>query len=221
MQAEHAANIDVKTLLDPASGAWGSVKEETISLIGTPAAMQPTPAIRETWSTKQIGTVSSVRVRTLHNGSELAFRLEWDAPNHNKNHGDNSVFPDGAAIAFPVVPNAPVMMGAPKMPLNIWFWRANDAVGEGRQVAAEGIGTSDAIKGNKDVLVNGIWADGKWTVVIARKIVVAEEAAVAQLTVGQTAQFSIAIWDGSNGERGGIKSFSGPAWLDLSLAAGS
>lgn len=221
MQVEYAANIDIKTLLDPAASIWSSVKEEKIDLMGTPAAMQPTPAIRATWAEKSIGAVSSVNVRTLHNGGELAFRLEWDAPHYNKNHGDNSVFPDGAAIAFPVVPNAPVMMGAPKMPINMWFWRANEELGESQQMFAEGIGTSDTMRKNRDVMVNSNWADGKWSVVIARKLAVAEEHAVVQLVAGEVAQFAIAIWDGSHGERGGIKSFSGFTWLDLSLAAGA
>ena len=113
------------------------------------------------------------------------------------------------------------MMGAPKMPLNIWFWRANQEGGESRQIAAEGIGTSDVLKGNRDVQVSGAWHEGKWVVVIARKLVVAEGESIAQLKTGETSQFSLAIWDGSNGERAGIKSFSGPAWLDLSLAVGS
>ncbi len=220
MQANYAANIAAEKLLDPADSAWGGVKEETISLMGTPAVMQPTAAIRETWADKKIGSVSAVKIRALHNGSDLAFRLEWDAPNHNKDHGDNSVFPDGAAIAFPLVENAPVMMGAPKMPLNIWFWRANEQGGRGRQVVAEGIGTSDALK-DEEVQVNSAWADGKWVVVIIRKLKTANSENAIQLTAGEAAQFSIAIWDGSSGERGGIKSFSGPAWLDLSLAAGS
>jgi hypothetical protein len=50
---------------------------------------------------------------------------------------------------------------------------------------------------------------------------VAQGAQVAQLKAGESAQFSLAVWDGSSGERGGIKSFSGPAWLDLSLVAGN
>jgi DMSO reductase family type II enzyme heme b subunit len=221
MQADYAASTDVATLLDPAATVWSGAKEQKVPMMGTPAAMQPTEAISNSWASKKIGAVSSVKVRALHNGSELAFRLEWDAPNHKTSHGNNSEFPDGAAIAFPVVANAPVMMGAPEMPINIWFWRANGKGGDARQIGAAGIGTSDTIKGNKDVVVNGVWANGKWSVVIARKMAVAQGAQVAQLKAGESAQFSLAVWDGSSGERGGIKSFSGPAWLDLSLVAGN
>ena len=65
MQADFAANIDVNTLLDSSASVWDSAKEEVVSMMGTPAAMQPTPAIRETWSTKNIGSVSSVKVRVM------------------------------------------------------------------------------------------------------------------------------------------------------------
>ena len=218
MEVTYNSASSIDQLLDPQASAWQQIKASSISLEGTPAAMQPTAAIRETWSDKTIGSVSNVSVQAIHNGKELAFRLEWDAPNHKVDHGDNSIFPDGAAIAFPVVENAPVMMGAPKMPINIWFWRANEN-GNGRQIDAQGIGTSDTI--NQGVVKsNGSWNNGKWSVVIARAMQVQSEEPAAQLQPGDEAKFSVAIWDGSNQERGGIKSYSGLAWLDLTLAGG-
>lgn len=215
----NAAGLD--QLLNPKSPVWQQTQATSLKLEGTPAAMQPTAAIRETWADKKIGMVEKVNVQAIHNGNELAFRLEWDAPNHNVNHGDNSVFPDGAAIAFPAAANAPVMMGAPNMPINIWFWRASDDVatagGEGRQINAEGIGTSDTIDKNI-VKTNGSWENGKWSVVISRALIVESEKPAVKLASGQNAQFSVAIWDGSNKERGGIKSYTGMMWLELTLA---
>ena len=40
MQANLAANIDLKALLDPGAAAWGSAAVETVAMMGTPAAMQ-------------------------------------------------------------------------------------------------------------------------------------------------------------------------------------
>lgn len=220
MEAKYNA-AGLGQLMDPKSPVWQQIQSTSLKLEGTPAAMQPTAAIRETWTDQKIGTVENVNVQAIHNGKELAFRLEWDAPNHNINHGDNSVFPDGAAVAFPAAPNAPVFMGAPNMPINIWFWRASDNAantgGEGRQVNAEGIGTSDTIDQNV-VKSNSSWENGKWTVVIARALTVQSDKPVAQLKAGETKQYSIAIWDGSNKERGGIKSYTGMQWLELTLA---
>lgn len=221
MQAKYVKNADIKTLLDPDNGIWSGVNVESIKLEGTPAAMQPTAAIRESWADKNIGSVEKVSVQAIHNGKELAFRLEWDAPMGNMNHGDNSVFPDGAALAFPTEANAPVMMGAPNMPINIWFWRASDEAatpgGESRQINAEGIGTSDTLD-RASVKSHGVWKSGKWSVVISRALQVQSDKAVAQLNAGSDAQVAIAIWDGSNKERGGIKSYSGLQWLNLTLA---
>ena len=222
MEVKQNSNLTLDQLLDPQSAVWQQISTSTIPLEGTPAAFQPTPAIRETWADKKIGTVSKVAVQSVHNGKEVAFRLEWDAPNRGISHGDNSVFPDGAAIAFPTVENAPVMMGAPNMPINIWFWRASDEetikAGDSRQIDAQGIGTSDTLDKNQ-VRSKSTWQDGKWTVVITRSMQVISSTDVAQLKAGDTAQYAIAIWDGSNKERGGIKSYSGMTWLDLTLTA--
>ena len=41
---------------------------------------------------------------------------------------------------------------------------------------------------------------------------------VAQLRAGETTGFSVAVWEGGNGERAGIKAFA-PDWISLALAA--
>lgn len=223
MEVKQNTSLGLDQLLDPQSSVWQQVPATTIPLEGTPAAFQPTEAIRTTWSNKEIGSVHKVAVQALHNGKEVAFRLEWDAPTRNITNGDNSIFPDGAAIAFPTVENAPVMMGAPNMPINIWFWRASEGeqannVGASRQIDAQGIGTSDTIDKNQ-VKSKSSWQNGKWTVVIARSLQVISSKPVAQLNPGQNAQYAVAIWDGSKKERGGLKSYSGMTWLNLTLTA--
>jgi complex iron-sulfur molybdoenzyme family reductase subunit gamma len=217
MQAHYLAHADAKTLLDPQSAVWNNINPENIKLEGTPLAMQPTAAIRESWGDRKIGTVDTVAVQVAHNGKELAFRLVWDAPNHKVDNGDNSTFPDGAAIAFPLTANAPVMMGAPNMPINIWFWRADDN-GDSRMINAEGIGTSDTIN-QSAVKTRAVSKSGQWLLVIQRALQ-ADNANAVTLTAGSQAQCALAIWDGSNQERGGIKSYSGLQWLNLSLLAG-
>jgi hypothetical protein len=41
---------------------------------------------------------------------------------------------------------------------------------------------------------------------------------VAQLAPGERTGFALAVWEGSNGERAGIKAFSGD-WRELRLGA--
>lgn len=220
MQVTKNTEASLDQLLDPQSPLWQKAPATTVPLQGTPAAFQPTEAIRETWGQKKIGSVSKVAVQALHNGREIAFRLQWQAPNPSRNYGDNSVFPDGAALAFPVVENAPVMMGAPEMPINLWFWRASEesATDEVRQLEARGIGTSDTVDQNQ-VKSKSEWGHGQWTVVIARALQVISSKPVAQLKPGSKANYAIAIWDGGHQERGGIKSYSGMNWLELTLKA--
>lgn len=216
MKAQLVKDVDAKTLLDVDAKLWSSVKADTLKLEGTPVGMQPTEIIRSSWKDKKIGTVGSVQVQAVHNGEALAFRLEWPLAVPTLSHGDNTAWPDGAAVAFPITPNAPlVTMGAPENGVNAWFWRA-DNNGVGRQVVAEGIGTSETLD-LEQVRAHGEYRDEKWIVTIVRALQIESAKPVAQLTAGTTVGFGVAIWDGANMERAGIKAYSGPTWLDLEL----
>ena len=48
----------------------------------------------------------------------------------------------------------------------------------------------------------------------------AAEAESIQLRVVEPFKVAFAVWEGSNGERGGIKSFS-PSWHDVTLEGGA
>lgn len=216
MKAQFVAD-DLAALLSPDAGAWSSRSSQIVSLTGTPAALQPTEAIRAKWGTRPIGAVGQVEVKALHDGAHLYFRLEWADATENRDHGDNSVFPDGAAIALPIQHEAPpalITMGMPGNGINIWFWRANEP-DRGRHLVAEGYGSSKTLD-REAVHSRGDWRDGRWRVVIARALRVEAPQAVAQLEAGQATRFGIVVWDGGRAERAGLKSFSGD-WIDLEL----
>jgi len=75
MEARLASGIGVEKLLDPDAPAWTRADEDSLSLIGTPAGLQPTAAIRNTWTNRKIGAVERVQVRAVHDGEVLAI---WD-----------------------------------------------------------------------------------------------------------------------------------------------
>ena len=216
MKVNYSAAATVEQLLNAQDAVWQQAASTTLSLHGTPAAMQPTAAIRDTWGKKPIGATTKVDVRALHNGEFLAFQLSWADANHNVNHGDNSVWPDAAAVALPLHQDAPLMtMGAPGTPMAAWYWRADDK-DLGYQVVAQGPGTSQIV--DKTVRTSAAWKDGKWTIVIARTFKSADSPNIIQLEPGQASRFGVAIWEGGHQERGGLKAFSGD-WTALDIAA--
>jgi DMSO reductase family type II enzyme heme b subunit len=216
VKVNYSAAATVEQLLNAQDAVWQQAAAASLSLQGTPAAMQPTAAIRNTWENKPIGATGKVEVKALHNGEVLAFQLSWADPNHNTNHGDNSVWPDAAAVALPLHQDAPLMtMGAQGMPMAAWYWRA-DEKDLGFQVVAQGPGTSQII--DKTVRTSGSWKDGRWTVVIARTFKSAESPNIIQLEPGKDSRFGVAIWEGGRQERGGLKAYSGD-WQALEIAA--
>jgi steroid C-25 hydroxylase gamma subunit len=220
MKVAYVSGVDAQTLLDPKGPLWEKVRGETFKLEGTPPGMQPTEMLRTKYENKPVGSVKTVEVKAVHNGEALAFHLRWAMAHAHLDNGDNTVFPDGAAVALPVVPNAPLItMGAVGMPVNAWFWRASTN-GQGREVVAEGVGSSETLDLNQ-VRGQGVYESGHWTVSIVRALQVAGQSKLAALTPGQTTGFGVAVWDGGAGERGGIKAFTGPQWLELILAARS
>ncbi|MEE9279480.1 MAG: ethylbenzene dehydrogenase-related protein [Myxococcota bacterium] len=216
MRVPHLPRQNLESVLDPDGRPWRGLRPTSLALVGTPLGLQPTDAIRATWATRKIGAVERVDVSAVHDGQLLAFRLEWSDPTENREFADDTFFPDAVAVLLPVAADAQVTtMGEPGKPVNAWYWRADED--GGRQVVAEGIGSSDTVD-RELVRARGSWKGGYWRVVIARPLRVETRAAVAQLRSGDVTGFAVAVWDGGNGERAGIKSFSGD-WQELSLDA--
>ncbi len=206
---------EAKDLLDPAASAWDGVPAETIVMGGTPLAQQPSRYIRTVWSDRPIGSVRSLAVRSAHNGKEVFFLLEWDDSTQNTDYVGRD-FPDGAGLLFPLKGEAPLTsMGSEGQPVNAWFWRA-DLEDGAKNVIASGIGTvSESEKAS--IAARAQWNEGVWRVVFARQLTVAGNQSVA-LAPGKSVKVAFAVWDGSSGERAGIKSFS-KKWRELTLEA--
>jgi DMSO reductase family type II enzyme heme b subunit len=207
--------LDSKTLLDPASPEWEKVPVETINMGGTPLASQPSRYIRTVWADKPIGTVRFLSVRAVHNGRDLLLRLEWQDESRDVDFLSRG-FPDGAAVLFPLNGDAPLAtMGSEKAPVNAWFWRADQA-DVARNVRASGIGSVEDTEKSR-IAARSQWKDGAWSVVFSRPLTVADQKGEAvQLAAGGSTKVAFAVWEGSGGERAGIKAFSNQ-WRELSL----
>lgn len=216
MRAHYVTPAALAELLQPDAAGWMAAKPETLRLAGTPLALQPTAAIQVAWAKRRIGAVDRVQVAAAHDGTRLAFHLDWPDATENREIVDTGTFVDAAAVLLPVKPNTPlVSMGAQGLPVNAWYWRADET--QGREVVAEGIGTSRTLDTTL-VAVQGLWKGGRWHVVIARALRASASEPVVQLEPGRTTGFAVAVWEGSNGERAGIKAFSGE-WRELALDA--
>jgi hypothetical protein len=80
-------------------------------------------------------STTSIRVRSISDGAELAFRLDWDDDSVNTLAG-TSEFPDGCAIQFPSQNESTVpapQMGEPGRPVEVTYWNAAwQATADGR-----------------------------------------------------------------------------------------
>lgn len=217
MEARYIPPTKLEVLLDPDSSVWGDAQPETLPLIGTPVGLQPTDLIRATWAYKKIGAISAVDVAAVHDGRTIALRLQWQDPNENREILDTDTFSDAVALLFPGTPGAPLaIMGTIGLPVNAWYWSA-DLPEQGRQVVAEGIGTTRTVD-TELTKGRGMWKEGVWKVVITRPMQIQTSEPIVQIEPGKPTQVGVAVWEGSHAERGGIKAYS-IDWRELKIEA--
>jgi len=115
--------------VSPTDASWDEIPETTYVL----QAQQIAPPIGG-------GSISKASVRAVHDGEEIAVRLEWADSSADRGVGVDT-FRDAAAIGFPVgrptVAPSP-FMGDAEHPVVIWQWAADfDADAEGKSRFSE------------------------------------------------------------------------------------
>jgi steroid C-25 hydroxylase gamma subunit len=207
MKAVCSRSTVLQEMLNPHARCWEKPLIVELDLAETPLSMQPTDAIRAQWKTRAHGVVKKLRFTAMHNGTIIGFRLDWDDPRENREILDNDQFADGAAVMLPAVADAPIiLMGQRGQPVNAWYWRADEGA-TGRNISAQGYGSTRTIDRNS-VVCSQKWHDGAWTVVITRHLRLDTKEPVAQLSPGDHMPYGVAVWEGGNQERAGIKSFT-------------
>lgn len=195
---------------DPAAARWADVETVEVELVPAPVGLQPTEHIQVMWENRPYGEVETASLRAVHDGTAIAVLLMWADPQPSSGAGES--FPDGAALAFPVAGEPELMqMGSPEAPLQFIQWKASKS--EARSVYAKGIGSS--VPGTPvGETAKGSWSSGRWAVAFTRRLAGGENS--ANLVPGAASQIGIAVWNGSNEERAGIKAVS-PDWTALNL----
>ncbi|MDF0643399.1 MAG: ethylbenzene dehydrogenase-related protein [Nitrospira sp.] len=216
----------------PEDAAWAKVSPMTLPLSGQIIT-------RPVWPEP---TARALTVRAIHNGTDLAFLLEWQ-DNTKNDRLTPGTFRDGVAIGLPLG-DAPAFfcMGQLDHYINIWHWKADWQSDIDRRAARnpdkqrEGVRTFEVIPRRvssvEDLIGGGfstlttkekqgrvqgkaLWKDGVWHVVMRRPLVSEEQENEAKLIPGRVQTVSFAVWNGENKERNGQKAVA--PWFQLSI----
>jgi DMSO reductase family type II enzyme heme b subunit len=179
--------------------------KQSFDLAAAPTGVQPGGYVPKAYLLRIQPFTKSATVEAQPSGEGWRVSLTWSCPEPVRDlRGDTDRFVDAAALLVPTVANAPwVTMGAPEMAVEAALWRADRD--ELLRIRAEGLGTVKRAAAPAEWQVEGIWRDGRWSVVwqLAGWPALAEQA-----------QFSFAIWRGAASDRGGLKSIC-PQWIPL------
>lgn len=142
-------------------------------------------------------TAKSVKVRGLHDGTNVAILLEYSDPSEDPE--------DAAAVEFMVgdskahfahgQPMAQVQGG----PVNIWYWKNKDS--KGVDMGAKGFGTLKP-HAHQNVKAKGVYQGGVWKVVFTRPLNTESLEEDTQFKLGEFASIAFAIWDGKKMDSG-------------------
>lgn len=187
-------------------------------------------------------TVRALTVRSVHNGTDIAFLLEWQ-DNTKNDRLTPGTFRDGVAIGFPLG-DAPAFfcMGQLDHYINIWHWKADWQSDIDRRAARApekkegGVRTFEVIPRRvssvEDLIGGGFstlttkdkqgrvqgqafWKDGVWHVMMRRPLLSEEQENEATLLPGRIQTVSFSVWNGENKERNGQKAVA--PWFQLRI----
>jgi complex iron-sulfur molybdoenzyme family reductase subunit gamma len=190
------------------------------------------------------GSTAQLSVKAARTADGLALRLEWSDTTCD-DVTTSSTFKDGAAIQFPAGDSRSkgLAMGHSANPVNIWHWTADASPGELDEQIPHGLRSADKRQRQnrrrhsgtggafKELVATGAytqqmkpsqfqklegsarWRDGRWYVSIFRPFGAVDD--VSPNLSGASVPVAFAIWNGSQGERLGMKSISN--WTVLGL----
>lgn len=222
--------IESEVPLSPEDPAWDKVPPMTLPLSGQVIT-------RPVWPEP---TARALVVRSVHNGTDIAFLLEWQ-DNTKNDRLTPGTFRDGVAIGLPLG-DAPAFfcMGQLDHYINIWHWKADWQSDIDRRAARSGERKSGEVRtfeviprrisSVEDLIGGGFstlttkekqgrvqgkasWKDGVWHVVMRRPLSSAEQENEAKLIPGRVQTVSFAVWNGENKERNGQKAVA--PWFQL------
>lgn len=174
--------------------------------IPTPLAAQPGAYISATYKGVRYGMLGPVDVAAAVTGPRLTIELRFAVPDttvflpsKEPQPGPNH-FSGQAGLFFPLRAATTFWtMGSPEAPGELWYWRARPL--DSSRLLTSGFGTSKPHGEAPDVA----------TEINDKEVVVRFDGALPD---PWRKQFSLALWNGANDERGGLKAVV-PQWIEL------
>lgn len=177
----------------------------TLELMAAPPGLQPGGYVPQAYADRNTLLTRTATIRTERTDAGWHIELEWECPDPVSDAStDTNRFADAAALLVPLTDDAPwISMGAPDEPVEGALWRADRP--SLHRIRAEGLGTAERSEPPAEWSATGTWRDGHWHVVF-------ELGAWAGLD--DRRRLAVAVWRGSVGDRGGLKSVTA-GWIAL------
>jgi len=207
-------DAQIGDLIDPRSPLWEAAPSTTLEMAPTPLGYQPSVYVVAAWEKKTYGDLPELAVRALHNGRQIAIRLEWPEARPVIRPADLDAFADGAGVLFPLAgSDTPIdSMGSPERPVRAWYWRPD--LEKPLSVDGKGAGSATRLPDN-GLQAKGEWRDSRWSLVFARDLASRDG---LSFVAPSTVHASFAVWRGANQERAGLKAFA-RIWHEIHLEA--
>ncbi len=199
--------------LNEADGVgWKEVTEYVVDTMWAPP-VHPSVNLRH----DATAPTESVKFRIARDDSRLYVLMRWSDASHDHSNSFDK-FADAAAVQFALGGggNTPYTMGAPNMPVNIWYWRAGESTAQ--DLAAGGFGSTSRVD-STDLDATGRYVgtdSGEWTVVFSRALNAGGEYQ-ASFDAGADINVALAVWQGSDSQRDGLKRTT-VGWVTVNTA---
>lgn len=187
-------------LFDPDDPAWANVQEYQIDLSIAPP-VHPSVLLHHDTETAPV----PVFFRIASDKDRFMLRLRWSDSTQNITDTFDQ-FSDGAAVQFALAGGreSSYMMGTPDAPVNIWYWKGGNK--RAQNLAAAGFGSTSLLE-DQNIAATGRYSshqNGEWNVVLSGPLNSNSEYQ-ANLNGNQTIYLSLAVWQGQDKQRDGLK----------------
>lgn len=179
--------------------------KQELKLIAAPPAMQPGGYIATAYKERLNPSTPTATLEAIQQDDQWVITVRWPCPKPVSDiRHDTNLFTDAAAIMVPTTANSAwITMGDPKNPIEAVLWRATK--GALTKVDAKGFGSTIRSNAPENWTAKSKWEEGYWTIEFSLK---------DWDPLNTQKRIALAIWRGSDQDRGGLKSVTSD-WIAI------